>query len=287
MKGNAQSGKNEWRVGHRGKGIFSVDLQLNKHSDASYLPTYQDIFNARGDSYNEACRTFHGVRETERALLIDRLDVTPNQVCCDAPAGGGYLAEGLEKSHESHRGIICLEPAEKFLQGIPPRFDRVLGSLTAMPLASGGVDRIGSLAGLHHIEHKREVFHEAFRVLAPGGKMAVADVIEGTPVGWFLNEAVDRYSLTGHKGLFLRPQELTSLMAEAGFQEVSEKHECFTWDFPDLPSLVWYCKHLFGMVKADLAQVEHELRMRFAIDCLGTVVRLPWSLVYAVGTKPS
>lgn len=251
------------------------------------MSEYEFIFNTRGDSYNEACRMLPGVRETERALLLKLLDANPPNVCCDAPAGGGYLAEGLEKSHGSHRGIICLEPAERFLQGIPPRFDRVLGSLTAMPLVSGSVDRIGSLAGLHHIERKLEVFHEAFRVLTPGGKMAVADVQEGSPVGWFLNEVVDRYSLTGHKGLFLRPQELTSLMTAAGFQNVSEQHECFTWDFPDMPSLVWYCKHLFGMVKGELSQVEQELRARFAIECAGTVVRLPWSLVYAVGTKPS
>jgi hypothetical protein len=113
----------------------------------------------------------------------------------------------------------------------------------------------------------------------------VADVQEGTPVGWFLNEAVDRFSLTGHKGLFFRPGELTSLMSQAGFREVSERHERFTWDFPDLPSLVWYCRHLFGMVKAELPQVEQELRSRFPIDCANSLVRLPWSLVYAVGTK--
>lgn len=251
------------------------------------MSDYEYIFNARGDSYNEACRALPAVRETERSLLIDLLDAFPGHVCCDAPAGGGYLAEGLEKRRGSQRGIICLEPAEGFLQGVAPRFDRVLGSLTVMPLASGTVDRVGSLAGLHHIESKLDVFHEACRVLTPGGKLAVADVQEGTPVGWFLNEAVDRFSLTGHKGLFFRPGDLTSLMAQAGFREVSERHEQFTWDCPDLPSLVWYCRHLFGMVKAELSDVEQELRSRFTIDCAGTVVRLPWSLVYAVGTKPS
>jgi hypothetical protein len=74
-----------------------VDWQLNKHSDASPLPTYQDIFNMRGDSYNEAYLTFHWVRETERALLMDLLDVTPYQVCCDAPAGRGRPGRGSGK----------------------------------------------------------------------------------------------------------------------------------------------------------------------------------------------
>lgn len=75
-------------------------------------------------------------------------------------------------------------------------------------------------------------------------------------------------------------------MAQAGFGDVSERHEQLTWDFPDLAALIWYCQHLFGMVKAKPLQVDHELRSRFAIDCAGSVVRLPWSLVYAVGTKP-
>src|SRR5512139_252408 len=111
---------------------------------------YERIFNARGDSYNNACRVCPYARDTERSLLIDRLIIKPDQKICDVPAGGGYLAEGIARLYRSSEGIICVEPAQGFIDGIDGRFSRVRSSLTDMALRTGAIDRIGSLAGLHH-----------------------------------------------------------------------------------------------------------------------------------------
>lgn len=247
---------------------------------------YEQIFNARGSSYNEACRVCPRAREVERALLIHRLDVEPNHRMCDAPAGGGYLAEGIARLRRTHKGIICVEPAKGFIDGINPNFMRVGSSLTNMSLKTGTIDRLGSLAGLHHVDQKLDFVREAYRVLVPGGKLAVGDVQEGTSVSGFLNDSVDRLSSTGHKGIFLKPGELTLLLRTAGFEDVSEEHVHFTWDFSDTKTLVWYCKQLFGLVKAECSDVELELGQFFSIDETDGIARLPWSLVYAAGTKP-
>ncbi|HET6726293.1 MAG TPA: hypothetical protein VFH85_09855 [Gammaproteobacteria bacterium] len=53
------------------------------------MDVYVDIFNARGDHYNEAARIQPLARDVERRILIDLLKVERQHYICDAPAGGG------------------------------------------------------------------------------------------------------------------------------------------------------------------------------------------------------
>ncbi len=247
---------------------------------------YQQIFDARGHSYNEACRKCPHARETERSHLIDRLDIRSGQRICDAPAGGGYLAEGIERMGSNHKDIICIEPAKGFVEGINHKFSWIRSELANLALQTESIDRLGSLAGLHHITEKLDVFQEAYRVLVPGGRIAVADVLDGTAVALFLNDSVDRLTETGHKGTFFQQGELTFLLRASGFENVSEQHVHFTWDFPDRTMLVWYCRQLFGLVKSWPAGVEAELGRFFTIQEGDGSAHLPWSLTYAAATKP-
>ncbi len=250
---------------------------------------YERTFNERGHLYNRATMLCADARRTERTLLLDLLRVAPGHDVCDVPAGGGYVAEGVVERVGDCVRVICVEPAARFADGIDPRFERVVGRLGALPLRNASVDRVASLAGLHHESDKEPFFHEAYRVLRPGGRIAVADVLEGTPPARFLNGPVDRLTTTGHNGKFLAPGELTRLLGVAGFANVTERYCAFTWDFRDRATLVEFCGSLFGLVNADgPVAIEAEIE-----GCLGSrqgpdgVVHLPWSLVYAAGDKPS
>ena len=46
-----------------------------------------------------------------------------------------------------------------------------------------------------------------------------------------------------------------------------------------------FCQGLFGLLHADLATVRREIRDSFEIRETAESVVLPWSLVYAVGTR--
>jgi ubiquinone/menaquinone biosynthesis C-methylase UbiE len=248
---------------------------------------YVDIFDARGDLYNEAASIATGARDVERQLLIDVLRVEPPHVVCDAPAGGGFLADAVgELVHESGQ-VICVEPSKKFAEKIDSAFVQHIAPLHDLPLGDATVDRVGSLAGLHHLRDKSEFFCEAYRILHPGGWFAVADVLDETPAAEFLNGPVDRYTATGHQGIFLQENEGSRLLVSSGFTQVSENHRRFHWGFSSVDQLVCYCKVLFGMVEATEAQVHDALTRIFAIEHADGEVRLPWSLVYAVGQKPA
>lgn len=248
-----------------------------------------DAFDRRAATYsaerirrfNEANERYPNARETERDILLDLLELGPGLRICDVAAGGGYLADGIYQRLGGACRIVCLENSMHFCQSLPERYDRLLSSLSDIALPDRSVDRVACLAGIHHQQDKPRFFAESRRILVPGGRIAVGDVLIGTAPARFLNEAVDRWSDLGHDGMFLTPGELSVLLENAGFERVREHMREYTWDFPNLADLVWYCKTLFRMTRAGLDDVEAELRRYLRIDVDSAGARMHWSLAYA------
>jgi SAM-dependent methyltransferase len=93
------------------------------------------------------------------------------------------------------------------------------GHIEAIPLPSNTVDVIISNCVINLSGDKRQVLKEAFRVLKPGGRFAVSDVI--TRAG--LPEAVkENMALwTGCVAGALEEQQFIALLEEAGFEDPS------------------------------------------------------------------
>ena len=259
--------------------------QAGQHDGTATPPAdeYARIFEVRGGSYNAAHALVPDARESERALLVERLDLEPGLRVLDVPAGGGYLADGV-RAGASDLSIVCMEPAAAFAAGIDRTHRRIRGTLTHLPFATARFDRVASLAGTHHLQSRLAFFTECRRVLRRGGRFAVADAAAGTPVARFLNGPVDRFTATGHDGRFFADGEAENLLRRAGFTDVHEEHLPCAWRFPDHGTLVRYCGLLFGLVRASEREIDDALREHFAIEeeADGRVC-LPWSLVYASG----
>jgi SAM-dependent methyltransferase len=236
--------------------------------------------------YNEVNARHPYAREAERCHVIDRLSLREGLTICDAAAGGGYVSDGIHHALGGRCRIVCVENSTHFADSLPDAYAKVLCSLSDLDLPSASVDRVACVAGIHHQEDKALFFREAHRILKPGGVIAVGDVLAGSPPALFLNEAVDRHSHFGHDGMFLAPGELSSLLAGAGFESVTERHETYTWDLPDRPSLVAYCKSLFRMERASLVEVEAELCRYLEIEEDDAGAHLEWGLSFARACKP-
>ena len=246
---------------------------------------YQDIFSARGNLYNEACASEPRARATERELLVDLLNIDTSSVVVDAPAGGGYVADRIRELVTEPAQFLCVEPSEVFARDISPDYQLCLRVIHDTGLDDASIDRVASLAGIHHLADKQAFADECFRILRPTGIAAIADVRTTTAVAEFLNGPVDEFTETGHKGMFLQPGELTQLLNSAGFSHVTERHEEFDWTFASLPACVAYCRQLFGMVRTSPANVERLLLEYFDIREYPDRVCMPWSLIYAAGVK--
>ncbi|MFA9479620.1 class I SAM-dependent methyltransferase [Phycisphaerales bacterium AB-hyl4] len=250
------------------------------------MPNYDQTFNARGNLYNEAMTICPAAREPERERLLARLQPCAGEVVVDAPAGGGYLAEGV-----AARGaeVVCIEPAARFAEAIAGRFTTHICPLTDMHLPDSQADKLGSLAGLHHLDADEVgcFFQQAWRVLKPGGRIVVADVKANTPTATFLNGPVDEWTETGHKGRFFDEGMFTEHLTAAGFEQIEETWDQFSWDYPDHETMVCFAWHLFGMTRATMEMVEAALteHLKPWTDDAGTHMR--WSLIYASAIKPA
>lgn len=107
--------------------------------------------------------------------------------------------------------------------------DFLKGEIENIPLPDNAVDVIISNCVINLSGDKRQVLREAFRVLAPGGRFAVSDVVvrEGLP------DAIrrDMGLWTGCVSGALQEEEFLTLLAEAGFVNASiEPTRIYTHD---------------------------------------------------------
>jgi len=93
-----------------------------------------------------------------------------------------------------------------------------LGEIEHLPLADGSVDVIISNCVINLSPDKPQVFREAYRVLKPGGRLAISDVVASAPLP---EEArADLALYTGCMAGASLIDELEAMLTAAGFEEV-------------------------------------------------------------------
>lgn len=244
----------------------------------------------RKEMYDLGDRVSPLARAEERQIMIDLLGIEPHHVVVDVPAWGGYLAEGITNV-SNPKQIICVEPSNRFAASIDSRFDVRCASQMALPLVDATADRLGSLVGLHHLPDKLAFVRECVRVVKPGGRIALSEVVEDSAVAKFLNGPVHHYTTNGHKGAFVKPGELQTLLVDAGCTLATERFYHLFWRFTSLEDLARFARGLLGLAKATEEQTLEAIRDHFELDITMndameiTEVKLPWQLAYAVGVR--
>jgi arsenite methyltransferase len=98
-----------------------------------------------------------------------------------------------------------------------------LGEIEHLPVADSSVDVILSNCVINLSTDKSQVFREAFRVLRPGGRLMVSDIVLAAPLPAPLAESALLYS-SCVAGALLKEEYLGSI-AGAGFTEVTVQEE--------------------------------------------------------------
>lgn len=94
-----------------------------------------------------------------------------------------------------------------------------LGEIEHLPLADASVDVVISNCVVNLSPDKPSVFREAFRVLRPGGRIAISDVVATAPLPAALGATLAAY--TGYIAGAALVRDLGAWLREAGFAEIS------------------------------------------------------------------
>jgi len=134
-------------------------------------------------------------------LAADRVGETGKVIGVD------MTAEMLERAREN---------AEK---GNHRNIEFKLGEIENLPVADNSVDVVISNCVINLAPDKSRVFAEAFRVLKPGGRLMISDIVLLKELPDFLKQSIEAY-IGCLSGAIMRDEYIATIKA-AGFQAVS------------------------------------------------------------------
>jgi ubiquinone/menaquinone biosynthesis C-methylase UbiE len=154
-------------------------------------------------------------------------ELKPGEVVLDLGSGGGIdvllsarrvgptgFAYGLDMTDE------MLELAERnAAQAQTTNVKFLKGTIETIPLPEATVDVVISNCVINLSADKGQVLREAFRVLRPGGRFAVSDVVADGPVPAVLRSNMEAW--VGCLAGALEMDTYRKLLADAGFEHVS------------------------------------------------------------------
>ena len=154
-------------------------------------------------------------------------ELHPGEVVLDLGSGGGIdvllsarrvgptgKAYGLDMTDE----MISLANENRMRAGVP-NVEFLKGHIEQIPLPDNSVDVIISNCVINLSVDKATVLREAFRVLKPGGRFAVSDVIVRGTMPDELRRSTELW--VGCVAGALEENEFRGLMVNAGFEDVS------------------------------------------------------------------
>lgn len=239
---------------------------------------YAEIFEYRGVKYDDAMRQFPSARDQEFGTALSFIDFDSVSVVCDIPSGGGYLRRFLNKDIS----LVCVEESDDFYELCPVSSNttRLKGSLdSVLPVETDLADVIFSIAGLHHLQDKRNIVNEFYRITKPTGEVVIADVSLACITAPWLNVFVHENNSVGHDGIFL-DKHFDQMVEEAGFSVLFNKIVRYDWVFESELSMVKFCRSLFGIDLCSDEDILEGIKKYLGYRIGDDLVRMNWELKF-------
>lgn len=186
----------------------ALNLTLNKRRDR--MRAYFDELAGKFGKHYVPGRSWKGLAETLLKLM-------PPMVIADLGAGEGTFSQLLAQRAER---VIAVDNSEKMVEfGADLAAKNRIGNLEyrrgdmeKLPIEDASVDLAFFSQSLHHAQHPDRAVKEAFRILRPGGRIAVLDLVKH-----HFEEARELYA---DLWLGFAEVELVGFLKKAGFSRI-------------------------------------------------------------------
>jgi ArsR family transcriptional regulator len=152
-----------------------------------------------------------------KAMAEALLRLMPPMVVADLGCGEGSFALLLSQSAKQ---VIAVDSSARMIEvsrdlalrhGVR-NADFRLGDMESLPIDDRAVDLVFFSQSLHHALHPRRALQEAFRILSPGGRVVILDLVKHR-----FEEAREIYA---DEWLGFSESELESMLQQAGFMQL-------------------------------------------------------------------
>ena len=158
-------------------------------------------------------------RKADAELAVERTHTGPGDHVVDVGSGPGSTARRAAKAGARVTGVepasVMRDLARRLSRRVGPgRIEYVEGTAEALPLADGAATVLWSFATVHHWQDVEAGVSEAHRVLAPGGRLLVAErrVREGAT------------GLASHGWTDAQAASFAAHLTRAGFSDIETEH---------------------------------------------------------------
>ena len=205
-------------------------------SQAKHSDTIREQFTATADVFAENVRTLRARQAEHLAECVTAgFAGASDALAIDVACGPGTFTRPLAKRVRRAVGVdltpamIEKARAEAAREGIA-NITFVCADVTALPFADGVAGIVSCGYAVHHMLEPSRALAEMVRVLRPGGRVVINDIIVDKGCDGALQNSIERFRDPSHTNT-LSLAEFRGIFHDAGLRVISEESLDFWHDF--------------------------------------------------------